>query len=763
MARATVMALALLLAGAGTCEGAGAEPEVEQSLQRVSDFMGAINQELYRPAFELDALLDELAYDEVAIFEFVRDHVAYQVYPGIMRGAQGTLLSRAGNAADQSVLLARLMRDSGYDARMARARLSEDQALLVLQALRQPVSEAPAMGNAAAMVEVLNQWRGSDDPLSDEQIQAYRDYIQAPYRVGVQGDQQAAELETISARIRGTLDAAGAAFDVSSLNQALVEDARDYFWVQVRPSPSADWQDLHPVFQGEAPLSALEATQHIADEIPDDLLHKLRFQVFIEKTQGQAIEALPITAAWERPVANLVGVPLTFTNVPDAMLQSGALGQNMEELLQKARSFVPGFGSEMAPGGRFFDYRASLIDPMAAASPAAGLFATLGDSLAGATLDIDPNAALPMLTGQWVEFTLVSPNGEEQVFRRMTMDRIGADARARGEPPADLEPTDSDDVRTLMRRHTFMVQVGEIARGYVVDAAYRQYQASRPGIEATVALVKGEEPNEDAMAGLPPGWPGHLGLFTVFDAAGGIGDQHRNFRSGPALVIHSEGLGGPDEWVESIDIVSNPRRAVSLAGDVPVIDPWVALQSGIWETRVEGVLLEGDSQLSTDKVFEQARDAGIDTIAVTDRATLAQVGYSADIQAAMAREIDRGYYLVTPSRPPAQDLVAWWRVDPASGETLGQIADGQGGEMAQYVIGLTFSLGAYAYGMYGCTQTSSVGAATCCAVANTGLALFTFGIGTQLKGAMGVIAGMVLDTNRMLIPIPDVCDSAFSD
>ncbi len=761
MARVTWLT-GLLLATTWIASPAVAEDdEVEQSIQRVSDFMEAINDELYRPAFDLDALLNELAFDESEIFQFVRDDVAYEVYPGVMRGALGTLLSRSGNAADQAVLLAKLLRDAGFDARIARANLDEAQAKQVLGAMRRDISPPPPIGDASAMLDILGEWQGGDAPLSDEQIAAYKDYIAAPYRVGGGDGSEAAALAKVSKQIQAAMDAAGARFDTSALDRALVEDARDYFWVQTRASASSDWDDLHPVFQEEAPLPGLTASQHITDDIPEDLLHKLRFQVFVEKTQGEDIEALAITAPWERPIANLVGVPLTFTNIADSMLNDGARGKDFETLLGEARMFAPGFGTEMAPGGRFFDYRASLIDPFAAASPAGGLFATLGDSLAEATLGVDEDAAVPRLTAQWIEFTLVSPSGEERAFRRMTMDRIGANARASGKPPEDLDLTDHDDVRALVRRHTFMVQVGEIARGYVVDSAYRQFLESRPGIAAGVSIARGGDASAGDMAGLPAGWPGHLALFTVLDSADGIGTQHRNYRSGPALVVHTEGLGDPGEWVEAIDIVTNPRRAVSLSGDLPAIDPVAALESGIWETGVEGVLMEGDTYLNTETVFDSAREAGIDTVAVGDRNGLDTTGYGADTRAAMAADINRGYVLVMPERPPAEDMIGWWRVDPASGESLGQIADGRGSVSVETVIGHSISAFALGYGLAGCSGLSGK-ALACCGAANVGLAAFTFGIGLKMQeGAMALIAGLKLDINRMFIPVAEVCDAAF--
>lgn len=49
-------------------------------------------------------------------FDFVRNHIFYTPYPGIMKGPERTLLDREGNDADQAFLLCALLRASGYDS-----------------------------------------------------------------------------------------------------------------------------------------------------------------------------------------------------------------------------------------------------------------------------------------------------------------------------------------------------------------------------------------------------------------------------------------------------------------------------------------------------------------------------------------------------------------------------------------------------------------------------------------------------------------------
>ena len=66
-----------------------------------------------------DSRIQELArgldHNWERCFDFVRNHIFYTPYPGIMKGPERTLLDREGNAADQSFLLCALLRASGYE------------------------------------------------------------------------------------------------------------------------------------------------------------------------------------------------------------------------------------------------------------------------------------------------------------------------------------------------------------------------------------------------------------------------------------------------------------------------------------------------------------------------------------------------------------------------------------------------------------------------------------------------------------------------
>ncbi len=67
-----------------------------------------------------DSRIQELArgldHDWERCFDFVRNNIVYDPYPGIVKGPERTLLDRQGNDADQAFLLCALLRACGYDS-----------------------------------------------------------------------------------------------------------------------------------------------------------------------------------------------------------------------------------------------------------------------------------------------------------------------------------------------------------------------------------------------------------------------------------------------------------------------------------------------------------------------------------------------------------------------------------------------------------------------------------------------------------------------
>ena len=95
------------------------------------------------PDSVLESLAARLTTPEAA-FAFVRDEIALESYGGALRGAESTLLARAGNAVDRSLLLAALLQAQEVNVRFAFAGLDDAAVARLYQRVmsRRPVMEA---------------------------------------------------------------------------------------------------------------------------------------------------------------------------------------------------------------------------------------------------------------------------------------------------------------------------------------------------------------------------------------------------------------------------------------------------------------------------------------------------------------------------------------------------------------------------------------------------------------------------------------------
>jgi RHS repeat-associated protein len=72
---------------------------------------------------EIKALAEKLEYSPVRIYAYVNKEIAFEPYYGSLKGAMGTLVSKAGNATDHASLLIALLRASNIPARYVRGQV----------------------------------------------------------------------------------------------------------------------------------------------------------------------------------------------------------------------------------------------------------------------------------------------------------------------------------------------------------------------------------------------------------------------------------------------------------------------------------------------------------------------------------------------------------------------------------------------------------------------------------------------------------------
>lgn len=220
--------------------------ETLKNLDGYVQFLRDLRKAIDRSQFDTNALIDKLNYELEPIVEFVTNDIAYEQYAGLLRGAQGTLIARSGNALDQSVLLATLLRDAGFEARVAFSKISHAQAVELLRQIEVGPIQIQPVGDAVEIERIIRV-RAAKLGWSDEDIDAWVSGITESSE-----ESHSAALSNFDTERTFLLDAlndAGISLDDADATAAIVEEATDYYWVQYRSGASGAWSDAHPSWQ----------------------------------------------------------------------------------------------------------------------------------------------------------------------------------------------------------------------------------------------------------------------------------------------------------------------------------------------------------------------------------------------------------------------------------------------------------------------------------------------------------------------------------
>lgn len=670
---------------AGASGGAAADPIVRQK-----EVLRDVLAELDPATFDVDALALDLAFAEPEeIVDYVAGEIAFEAYAGLLRGPQGTLVARAGNALDQSVLLARLLTDAGYEARVALATLGDDDArrlslTMFAEGGAQVAADAAAADEEASAenTEALARITGTDLAT----IAASLDDLAA-----LRADDLPAYQAADDARALLVAAFAGAGIELGGdATGSLSAEARSYAWVEFRLFEDEPWSAAHPAFGGQA-APTVEAERWIEGAVPDELLHKVRIEVMLERKRGDEFSTVALMEPWERPAANMLGIPIEVGNVP---LGQGAdvtlveLGTDLAEVA----FFVPTLDGSMAPGAQAFDTMGNVVPPDAAASAMAGVFQTTAEKGNAATsalgaLGDGPSDDEPFaLVAQWVDYVLVEPGGEETRYRRFVFDRRTPEARASG--GSDLQ-SQQVLLNGILSQQTVMVVGGALTPAYVAKALGEQSLRALDVLEAlrTAPADETAELMVELLADVEV--KDHLGLIASFDAVGAA-EGGVAYRATPTVVVLRQALtpGPQPSGAFGVDIVTNARRFLRLEGSEIRHDAERAILAGAWETSVEREYVRrfGTANHGTYAAFGTA-DVAAAVVAPFDLDALAGLADAAEALPALRSDVERGYAVVVPTGPrPDGAGFAWWRVDPLTGETLGVAADGRGAESVEYSI-----------------------------------------------------------------------------
>ncbi len=670
------------LSGAGTLAARAVLAATDTTTRRADDTLDA-------PAGpdQVVSLANALDYDLERIYRFVTDEIRYEPYPGVLRGANGTLSGRAGNSADQAILLAALLKAAAIPHRFATGAIDDATAAALLDAATYDAAaemehtRGILLGTAPDLPPAAPRPTGSGasptpaptpgppsvtpTPSLDPASQALADGFRQ--QAGPIVDTATAQLTDGLSTIGDALTAAGVT--VATAPTSLPASERDqHVWVQVLFG--ATWLDLDPTRPGAQRGETLTTAERTLTALPDELRHQVQFLVNTETVVGTQL--VQDTIGQHSSFADeLYGQPVTFLNTKPSGLSG--LGLSIGNAIQGGVQYVPLLivGDTVAVGRT----------PMTIGAEG-GLLGAMGD---GPPAD-------GQTTAQWLEVHLASPGSDPVIARRTIFDRIGDAARSAGgydvstlQPVqlVDLDATTTDEYLPCRTTHSFAVLGGAL------NGAWFAQDYSANGSLGNVAVI------------------GHLyhtvreALSTQLAVAQGV----RIFPDGPNVVSYSvvpnTSVDGTQAASSGLDIWHRSLGTMPVRGAATTATP--AILAGVLSHVAERTTL-GDGRLpeaaapgpisraiSVGRLFETARAQGVATRVVSGATIPADLTIAPPARPILDASLQAGYVAVMPERPVTIDGVersGWWLVDPQTGRTLDQMDDGSG-EMAEYVLPYT--------------------------------------------------------------------------
>jgi transglutaminase-like putative cysteine protease len=617
---------------------------------------------------DLAAALD---YDAERIFRFVADEIRYEPYSGILRGARGTLNSRAGNSADQALLLAALLDASLLPVRFAIGEIDSATADAIL-AGAQADPDAIRKHGLEALVGTIPGREVRPVDLTPEEAERLARAVADGERIATWArDQLQRTVDTIGVALE---DAAVELIDgFSPLPD--IERAR-HVWVQM--AATADWVNLDPTLPGAPTGAALTRAAETLDALPEEMAHRVELALIGESIVDGTLSERALVGYSERADA-IAGLPVAIMNAPPDALT--ALGVSVAGALGGGSSYVPVLivGGETIVGANpihFASGEAGGADPSeGGAAPVGG-----GDDF------FEPGAAAGETTAQWVELTIRSPGSEPVVVRREMFDRIGPARRAAGGVSTlDLAPVERIDVAggstaealPVLTRHWLTVSTGLPSRD-----------------DAVMAVVQGEDDHDGALVS-----QAYHQMSTAAGLDVAVPAGFRPFIDAPNVAAHSMVMrpspSGAHALESALDIWHRSHGTMPVKGTTPV--PLPAVSAGVLAHVAERVQsgdatrdpseLGGSVAVSVGAIHDAALAAGIPLMTLRGTDATAGLTWDPDARARLERALAVGRVAIAPERPVLvgdRERIGWWLVDPATGRTVDELDDGRGGSASEH-------------------------------------------------------------------------------
>ena len=618
---------------------------------------------------DLAALADSLPKPQSA-FEYVRDQIAFEPYPGAMKGAAATLITRGGNALDRALLLATLVSMQGFEVQIAHGQLSATMARNLLQ----QISTTP---DAAELIARLAATAGAPTSPARQRIGALS---------AADGKRLAASTEQSFALLDASVQAAKITLG-SDKSAAQLKSLQDHYWV--RALIDGKTLDLDPSFAATA--------------------YGRKYAEAAETVNVAGLDAQRMQTMHLRLVADyLQGGAVVTENLLEGEFNTIDLwGQNIRVavLPAEAKAAANEFRATLSIGGdtaaqKTFQLRVTRGDKADAARGNGSSFGGLTSVFGGTGGDGDSEAPKPKPNGAilarlYLEVETRGPEMAPSRARRMMLDRLASGAGAVRIDPAMA----GDEIAAAMIAQVWdgAIGLGPVHPLYLAKATLAWIASD---IDLQNQLIAAADSGQKFDSSQLPGPLLAPELLSFYLSSGNAQSkirkqftpQLRAYHERPRLAFLRHGFVVGDwsdlskraSYREGIDVINSPFGFVG----PPELQSRLAMRWGAADTALE-LRLNGNGAFNTLPLMAaaSAEKVPVHMIDPDHIAALASVSVPAPIKAVLEGELGEGHAILAPEH--LVDLngtrtYGWWSIEKDTGYAIGKMELGGAQDIAEY-------------------------------------------------------------------------------
>lgn len=666
-------------------------------LTQLLNALQAAEKTIPRDSFETSAVLPHTELTPESLSTWVRDNTWLIPYNGALRDAQGVLMDRVGNSLDRALLLQAMLRELGYDTRLAQSTLTEAQAKQVLAERRPlPASTLPTSTESPEQLEkLIKDFNLDADQLAKVKAEAEKDQAQLKATLQERVERQTAEL----LNLLGTLPTPKPDESYKAL--------QDHWWVQYQEKDQ--WFDLDPTLSTELAKQIHTHAVKTHDlnklsSLPSELLHSVKVKVVLECAKEEKLTETILAQTPAILPSEILGKPFSVNHIAVNLPNDFNAGdlEAFKKTLLKQENWFPVI---TVADQQYFDqeYTANCILNKAK-PPQTGttIDNKMGDVL-GAFDTSENNPSTPpanntFITSMWLEYEIHTPNQPKQTIRRQLFDLIGAAQRSTGKAVKALDEAQQLEWRLALLGSTDILAFGHgISDDYLLALSSRHLLNNRAPILQILENIDDSNHLKQAAQQfkyLPLRLYAlaHLRSYahqaTLLDQINII-NLHRQLKSGQTNL----------KLLEAFDITNN----AGLSNSQKLNDQ---VTQGVIDTNAEALLSQNcpanpsescSKVINTAELWELAKAQNITWQVIRTPNELQQLSASNNVAQQITTALKQGYIVVAPIKPVLVGDVAvtnWWTINPQTGQTLGVGELGWGNAMAEYISLLNVAVGA---------------------------------------------------------------------